>query len=52
MPRRRSPGSRSTVAGEDEFVLLVARRDADGFAIVAPVADQKLVDQAIRKSAA
>ncbi len=40
------------VAGEDEFVLLVARRDADGFAILAPVADRKLVDQAIRKSAA
>ena len=40
------------VAGEDEFVLLVARRDADGFAIVAPVADQALVEQAIRKSAA
>jgi len=40
------------VAGEDEFVLLVARREADGLAIVAPVADAKLVDQAIRKSAA
>jgi hypothetical protein len=40
------------VKGEDEFVLLVARREADGFAIVAPVADQGLVDQAIRKSAA
>lgn len=40
------------VAGADEFVLLVARREADGFAIVAPVADQALVDRAIRKSAA
>jgi hypothetical protein len=40
------------VKGEDEFVLLVARREADGFDIVAPVADQGLVDQAIRKSAA
>ena len=40
------------VAGEDEFVLLVARREAGGLAIVAPVADRKLVDQAIRKSAA
>jgi hypothetical protein len=40
------------VAGEDEFVLLVARRDTEGFAIVASAADQKLVDQAIRKSAA
>jgi hypothetical protein len=40
------------VPGDDAFVLLVARRDADGFAVVAPVADRKLVDQAIRKSAA
>jgi hypothetical protein len=40
------------VKGEDEFVLLVARREADGFDIVAPVADQTLVDRAIRKSAA
>ncbi|HYD14517.1 MAG TPA: hypothetical protein VEC11_16845 [Allosphingosinicella sp.] len=40
------------VAGADEFVLLVARREADGLAIVAPVADQALVDKAIRKSAA
>ena len=40
------------VKGEDEFVLLVARRAAGGFDIVAPVADQALVDQAIRKSAA
>jgi len=40
------------VAGDEEFVLLVARRDAGGLAILAPVADPKLVDQAIRKSAA
>ena len=40
------------VRGEDEFVLLVARREAEGLAIVAPVADRSLVDQAIRKSAA
>jgi hypothetical protein len=40
------------VAGEEEFVLLVARREADGLAIVAPVADPKLVEQAIRKTAA
>jgi hypothetical protein len=40
------------IAGDEEFVLLVARRDADGLAIVAPVVDAKLVDQAIRKSAA
>jgi hypothetical protein len=39
--------------GSEEFVLLVARRGADGrFAIVAPVADRKLTDQAIRKTAA
>ena len=40
------------VPGEEEFVLLVARRAAEGFDIVAPVADQALVDKAIRKSAA
>ena len=40
------------VAGADEFVLLVARREVHGFDIVAPVADQALVDKAIRKSAA
>ena len=51
-PRRPLARVEIEVAGEDEFVLLVARRDADGLAIVAPVADQKLVDQAIRKSAA
>ena len=39
------------VEGDNEFVLLVARRDADGLAIVRPVSDAKLVDQAIRKSA-
>ena len=39
------------VAGDAEFVLLVARREADGLAILAPVADPKLIDQAIRKSA-
>lgn len=41
---------RIDVAGTDEFVLLVARRDGDGLAIVAPVADQRLVDRAIRKA--
>jgi hypothetical protein len=39
------------VAGTDEFVLLVARRDGDGLAILAPVADPRLVERAIRKSA-
>ena len=38
---------------EEEFVLLVGRREADGrVAVIAPVADRKLTDQAIRKSAA
>ncbi|HEV2816870.1 MAG TPA: hypothetical protein VGW40_06580 [Allosphingosinicella sp.] len=40
------------VAGDAEFVLLVARREADGLAVVAPVTDARLVDQAIRKTAA
>jgi hypothetical protein len=38
------------VAGAEEFVLLVARRDGDGLDIVAPVSDPKLVEQAIRKA--
>jgi hypothetical protein len=39
-------------AGSEEFVLLVARREADGrLAVVAPVrADAGLIDKAIRKS--
>lgn len=40
------------VDSDDEFVLLVARREEGRLAIVAPVADRKLTDQAIRKSAA
>ena len=40
------------VPGDDEFVLLVARREQGGLAILAPVTDPKLLDQAIRKSAA
>jgi hypothetical protein len=41
------------VDGDEEFVLLVARREHGGrFAVVAPVTDRKLTDQAIRKSAA
>ncbi len=39
------------VAGDAEFVLLVARREADGLAIVGPVADEKLVDRALRSAA-
>ncbi|HYJ53509.1 MAG TPA: hypothetical protein VEW04_10100 [Allosphingosinicella sp.] len=52
--QERRPLARVDIAveGDSEFVLLVARREADGFAILAPVADAKLVDQAIRKSAA
>jgi hypothetical protein len=39
--------------GEEEFVLLVARRDeVGGVAIVAPVADKALLERAIRKAAA
>jgi hypothetical protein len=38
--------------GEGDFVLLVARRDGEGLAIVAPVSDEKLIDQAIRRTAA
>jgi len=39
-------------AAQGDFLVLLARRDAGGFAIVAPVADEKLTQQAIRKSAA
>jgi hypothetical protein len=38
------------IAGQEEFVLLVARRDGGSFDIVAPVSDAKLVEQAIRKT--
>jgi hypothetical protein len=38
------------IAGQEEFVLLVARRDGASFDIVAPVDDAKLVEQAIRKT--
>ena len=40
------------VPGSDEFVLLVARRDAGGLSILAPVADRALTEQAIRRNAA
>ncbi len=41
------------IDGDEEFVLLVARREQGGrLAVVAPVTDRKLTDQAIRKSAA
>jgi hypothetical protein len=39
--------------GEAEFVLLIARRDeVGGLAVVAPVADEALLERAIRKAAA
>jgi len=52
--KTRRPLARVDIAidGDGDFVLLVARRDGDGLAILAPVADEKLIDQAIRKSAA
>jgi hypothetical protein len=39
------------VAGDGEFVLLLARRDGEGLAIVGSATDARLVDQTIRKSA-
>jgi hypothetical protein len=38
-------------ADEGELVLLIARRDGERFAIVAPVGDARLVDRAIRSAA-
>jgi len=38
------------ISGQEEFVLLVARRDGASFDIVAPVDDAKLIEQAIRKT--
>jgi hypothetical protein len=50
--RRAVPIAYLDVAGDEEFVLLVARRDADGrLAVLAPVADTGLLDRAIRKVA-
>jgi len=42
----------SVATGSGDFVLLIARREHDRLAIVAPVSDEKLIDQAIRKTAA
>lgn len=39
------------VDGADPFVLLLARREGDGLAIVAPIADQRMIEKAIRKAA-
>jgi hypothetical protein len=40
------------VAGDDEFVLLVARRDPNGgLSVVASITDPALVDRAVRKAA-
>ncbi|MGZ8298074.1 MAG: hypothetical protein ACXWU4_13070, partial [Allosphingosinicella sp.] len=39
--------------GEAEFVLLIARRDeVGGLAVLAPVADEAMLERAIRKAAA
>jgi hypothetical protein len=41
------------IPGKDEFVLLIARRDeVGGLAVLGPVADQALLERAIRKAAA
>jgi hypothetical protein len=41
------------IPGKAEFVLLIARRDeVGGLAVVAPVADEALLERAIRKAAA
>jgi hypothetical protein len=41
------------IPGPEEFVLLIARRDeVGGLAVVAPVADEALLERAIRKAAA
>jgi hypothetical protein len=46
-------GHVDVAAGEDEFVLLVARRDeVGGLAVVAALRDPALIDRAIRKTAA
>jgi hypothetical protein len=41
------------IPGPDEFVLLIARRDeVGGLAVLAPVADEAMLERAIRKAAA
>ncbi|HEY0412581.1 MAG TPA: hypothetical protein VGD66_05535 [Allosphingosinicella sp.] len=51
--RARVLGHVDIEAGDDEFVLLVARRDeVGGLAVVAPVRDSALLERAIRKAAA
>jgi hypothetical protein len=41
------------IGGEEEFVLLVARREQDGrLSVLAPVNDAGLLDRAIRRAAA
>ena len=51
--RARTPVARVRldVAGDSEFVLLVARREGAELAIVAPVTNEKLVDRALRSAA-
>ncbi|MGE3396762.1 MAG: hypothetical protein AB7H79_07660 [Sphingomonas sp.] len=51
--RARAPVARVRieVAGDDEFVLLVARREGGDLAILGPVAEPGLIDRALRKAA-
>ena len=55
---RRSVRGRAAVAyldletGAEEFVLLLARREAGRLAVVEAVSDQKMVEKAVRKAAA
>lgn len=51
--RAARPLGHVNLPGEAEFVLLIARRDeVGGLAVVAPVADEALLERAIRKAAA
>jgi hypothetical protein len=51
--RSARPIGHVNLAGEAEFVLLIARRDeVGGLAVVAPVEDEALLERAIRKAAA
>ncbi|MEO6226048.1 MAG: hypothetical protein ABIO80_09405 [Sphingomicrobium sp.] len=50
--RASAPISLAAIAGDDEFIIVVARRDGDGgYQPVAALADKVLVDRAIRKAA-
>ena len=50
--RALQPIALETLAGDDEFVLVIARRDADGgYRAIAAVDDAAMLDRAIRRSA-